>query len=650
MHQLFPGHGAGRRAASLLGAIAALIAGLVAASALAQPAAHRPASNAAAARPGQAAQTPAAQQPLPRTISRKCGRSKSSKRIRSRRSSRLRNGTIRTRYVYCSGRRVIRDTRQTVRTVPGATITLPGTSVTVPGPTQTVTGPTETVTGPTETVTGPTETVTGPTETVTTTVPVEVPEPPKPYRLTLLHNNDGESKMITGDSLLNYGGAARYKTRIDQLRAEAAAYSDADTVSGAKRKGTINVSSGDNFLAGLNYQGSVVAGRYYDAFAVARIGYDALTIGNHEFDFGPNRLADFIEDDPSESTFLTANLDFENEPRMDALADSGRVRHSTVIERGGDRIGVIGLTTPQIAFISSPGNTIIHGTDALGDQELADIVNAEVTDLEAQGVNKIIMSSHLQGIASEKALIPKLRGVDVVIAGGGDELLINPGQLKVNADNASGPYPDQAAQDADGRPVPVVTTQGEYRYVGRLMAEFDGDGHITSIDSASGPVRVSGNGADADVVSRNPQLVKEIDDPLLSFRAALDANIIATTDVHLDGRNSAGETIRRRETNLGNLVADAFWYTARRDAVAHGNPLPDVALTNGGGIRNSNVFPACPAFPGQHQRGRHVPRAAVRQHDRAGQRRHAQQVAPAARGRLPLAAGGRRATSRRSQA
>lgn len=399
--------------------------------------------------------------------------------------------------------------------------------------------------------------------------------PKKPLRLTLLHNNDAESKLLTGDSVANYGGVGRFKTVLDGLRAQADAYSDSQISSGTKRKGTVLVSSGDNFLAGLNLSASFTKGvPWYDSIAFNALGYDAATIGNHEFDFGPNRLADFIEG-TTDVPFLSANLDVSREARLDALADAGRIAPSTVVEVGADRVGVIGLTTPDITFVSSPGNKIRIL------KNLAAVANQQAARLRAAGVNKIILSSHLQGLANEEALIPQLRHVDVVIAGGGDELLANAGTpLVPGAGSPVGPYPKQVA-DLDGKTVPVVTTQGELRYVGRLTLEFDKWGTLRKIDTTrSGPVRVSGNAADADVVARDAQLVTDVEQPLIDYKAALDANIIATSEVLLNGGNP--DPIRLKESNLGNLVTDAYLHAAEKA----GRPS-DVAITNGGGIRTS---------------------------------------------------------------
>ena len=232
------------------------------------------------------------------------------------------------------------------------------------------------------------------------------------FRLTLLHNNDGESKLGTGDSVAGYGGAARFETVVERLRAEAAvAPVGRENRDKPKASGTLLVSSGDNFLAGLALLLGFQEGPPWpDAVVANALGYDAMTIGNHEFDFGQVRLAEYIAGVDDDIPFITANLGFEG-TALEDLADEGRIAPAAVVERDGERIGIIGLTTPDISSISSPGNVQIE-------RDLAPVVNGQVAALEARGVDKIIVSAHLQGIAADKALIPLVRGVDVWIAGG----------------------------------------------------------------------------------------------------------------------------------------------------------------------------------------------------------------------------------------
>jgi 5'-nucleotidase len=496
----------------------------------------------------------------PKSITRSCGSSRSSKRIRSRRSSTT-TTTLRVTTRYCNGRTLV----QLTRLVAGPKVPGPPVQVPVPGPTVTVPGPTVTVPGPT----------------------VEVPAKPveKTFRLTLLHNNDGESKYKPGDSTAGYGTISRFATVLGRLRSEASAFESDAEKAGAEGKGTVLVSSGDNFLAGLNQRASFARwdanqGSWFDSLALDLLGYDAATIGNHEFDFGPARLAQYIGG-TARTQFVSANTDMTDEPDLQALRASGKIADSTVVEKGGERVGIIGITPPETPSIASPGRVRFNA-------QVADVVNAEAKRLEASGVNKIVLSSHLQGLASDRALVPLLENVDIVIAGGGDDLLANPGTPLLPGATAVAPYPVRLT-DKTGREVPVVTTAGEYNYVGRLTATFDAQGHIVGTDAErSGPVRVSGTAADADVAAQNPTLKRAIEDPLVAFSAEADRTILGTSEVPLAGNNP--DPIRLKESNLGNLVADAFRYSVA-DGVGRGviaaNGLQTVGLVNGGGIRNN---------------------------------------------------------------
>ncbi len=396
------------------------------------------------------------------------------------------------------------------------------------------------------------------------------------FRLTILHNNDGESQLINaGEGLEDFGGIARFATFIRNLRNEAMQGSPAGV-----KLGVILVSSGDNFLAGPEFNASLQKGvPFYDSIGLDLINYDAIAIGNHEFDFGPEVLADFIAGFSS-PPFVSANLDFSGEPVLQSLVDAGKIVRSTIVVVNGERVGIVGATTPRLAFISSPRNVRV-------DPDVAGAVQREVDALSAQGVNKIILISHLQSVEEDLALIPQLRGIDVAVAGGGDELLANPNDRLIPGDeqNIVGPYP-LTATDADGNEIPVVTTSGNYKYVGRLIVEFDPNGAIIDIDATSGPIRVAGGNTD-DAVGPDPEIQAAVVDPVAAAVEALAQNIIGLTEVGLNGQRS---NIRTRETNEGNLIADALRFQATQVAPNFGAPLPDVALQNGGGIRNDSII------------------------------------------------------------
>jgi 5'-nucleotidase len=385
------------------------------------------------------------------------------------------------------------------------------------------------------------------------------------FELTILHVNDGESALLPTAS---DPGAARFVADLKSLQAEGNAPTPSTLPANAskrakevqqrlKPRAAITISSGDNYLSGprLNASLDSTEGTFYDALVYTEGGFDAITIGNHEFDLGPDLLADFIEA-AGDIPFVSANLDVSGEPRLAELEDEGRLAGSTVVEKAGRQIGVVGAIYEDLRSISSPRN--VTTTDA------AEAVQAEVDALTAAGVDIIILSSHLQSVASDVELIGEVTGIDAAIAGGGVERL--------------DPFP-ATATDADGNPVPVVTTVGNYRDIGRLVLRFDKEGEVIDVveeKSALLPVPLAGD--------RDPFVAANVEAPVSAYVASLAQNVLATTDVWLDGANPP---VRFRETNVGDLFTDAMMEAARDRAGEYGVGQADVTLLNSGGIRNN---------------------------------------------------------------
>lgn len=407
---------------------------------------------------------------------------------------------------------------------------------------------------------------------VATPVPTATPKP-ETFRLTILHNNDGESRLLhAGREREDFGGVARFAALVDKLRQEA---HDGGS-------GVLVLSAGDNYLAGPEFSASLARrpAPFYDIVALDLIGYDAVVLGNHEFDFGPDVLADAIAGSSSFAPFLSANLDFSGEPRLAALVAGGRIGSSTILTVNGEQVGVIGATTPGLRYLSIPRNVRVM-------EDVAAVVQREIDALLSVGVNKIVVVSHLQGVAGDLALAAALRGVDVMVAGGGDELLANAGDLLLpgDEDDVYGPYP-LVVTGADGSNVPVVVVPGQYTYVGRLTVEFDASGVVKAIDPASGPVRVAG-GDQPDAVEPHAAVHAQVVAPVTEFVEGLARTPVGVTEVPLDGQRRA---VRSQETNQGNLIADAILWQANALADRYSAPMAHVALQNGGGIRNDNVI------------------------------------------------------------
>ena len=238
------------------------------------------------------------------------------------------------------------------------------------------------------------------------------------------------------------------------------------------------------------------------------IGFDASAIGNHEFDLGSDFFESVIEEDVRGATladirwlgaqfpYLSANLDFSGDGDLGNLFTdeilrntefqlirwrrsqapmSPRFAPSTLIEQGGELIGVIGATTQILETISSPTGTTSTAGLTNDMAALAAVLQPQIDALIAEGTNKVVLVSHLQQISLEQELIGLLNGVDVVIAGGSDTVLANDDDTLRPGDVAANPYPI-VTTNADGDPAVIVSTNGEYSYVGQLVIDFNADG------------------------------------------------------------------------------------------------------------------------------------------------------------------------------
>ncbi|MGW5878489.1 bifunctional metallophosphatase/5'-nucleotidase [Nocardiopsis terrae] len=455
------------------------------------------------------------------------------------------------------------------------------------------------------------------------------------FTLTVLHGNDPESALLHASGEPDFGGAARYTTLLHQLRDS----ENAGTGAGADEaedRGVVTVNSGDLYLPGPEFAASQEEGApFYDAVAASHAGYDAVAMGNHEFDFGPDLYAEFIGELPEDTTVVAANVDVSGEPELAAHEASGRIAPSTVVQVQDERVGVVGALYPQLASISSPRDVVVN--------EVVGPVQAEVDRLTEDGVDKIILISHLQNITYEERVAQELSGVDAVVSGGGHEVMADEDEALVPGDEVTVhpgtgdplSYP-LLTEDAQGTEVPIVTAGANYKYVGRLVINFDAEGGLVSVSDRSGPVVVD------DSVEPHPEVDAQVTKPVTDHVAELSETEVAQSEVALDGTRDPG--VRTQETNLGNLMADSLLDTGVRNAEEYGVPEPQIGIQNGGGIRNSSVIPAGPvtaldtysiaAFANQVAVVPEIPRTQVKE-----LLEHGVSAAPAADGRFMQVAG-----------
>jgi len=416
--------------------------------------------------------------------------------------------------------------------------------------------------------------------------------------ITLLHVGDQESWLISsdGNTRSNYGGIDRLATVI------------ANAVTNAGANTVIKLNAGDALLPGPRFEASLDnlasahpdGGQdFYDTIAMRQIGFDATVFGNHEFDLGPTTAARFAE--ISGSTYLSVNLNFDATPEFIALKASGKVAPSKVItSNGGKKIGIIGATTPRLPSISSPGAVNLIGynpneTELQNLQSLIPIIQAEVNRLRnVEGVTTVILLSHLQSANNEiNVVIPGLSGIDLVVSGGGHELMRDADDLTIPQGIATtfNSHPVFAV-DSTAKSIPVVTSHFGNRYVGELDIEInDATGEMTGINSTR-MIRVTdvAVAGDPNAVTGNATVKANVVDPVLAYVTALNANVIGTTAVKLNGPTHTSCTpapctfvagVRNAETGLGNLIADAMRFAGKTD----------VAIQNGGGIRANIAAP-----------------------------------------------------------
>ncbi|MEP6987029.1 MAG: 5'-nucleotidase C-terminal domain-containing protein, partial [Chloroflexota bacterium] len=271
--------------------------------------------------------------------------------------------------------------------------------------------------------------------------------------------------------------------------------------------------------------------------------YDVMTVGNHEFDDGYDTLVKFV--DSLNFPIITSDVTFGPE-----LKD--KIKPYTILEVGGQKIGVIGLTPPDSATLSSPGPEVKFSDDLVG------IVQPIVDDLTKQGINKIMLLTHI-GLLVDEDLATKLSGVDLIVGGHSHSLLSNA------YTGAEGKYP-VIAQDKDGKNVYIVQAGSSLKFMGRLNVQWDKDGVVTS---ASGDTILLSR-----YITPETEMAKLVDE-LRAPITELTKQEIGETSVFLVGDR---KVCRVAECNLGNLITDAMRAYSKAQ----------IAIENGGGIR-SNV-------------------------------------------------------------
>ena len=358
-----------------------------------------------------------------------------------------------------------------------------------------------------------------------------------PDKLTILHSNDFHYRF---DPISKYdgpcssednaagecfGGIARMITAIAAARAE----------------------GGENQLlldAGDWFQGSLFYTQYGGDLAaefMTHLEYDAMAVGNHEFDDGPEGLSAFL--DQVSFPVLSDNIDVSGNNML-----AGKVGKSTVLEAGGEKIGIVSVLAEDTPETSSPGASVIFSP-------AVDAAQAEVDKLTADGVNKIILLTHV-GLSADMRLAEAVTGVDLIIGGHSHTLLSN------TNDRAAGSYPTEV------NGVPIVQAYAYGKYLGKVDITFDDAGEVTEISGE--PILLDASVAeDEAAVARMVELAAPLEE--------LRNKVVTSIDEPLGGDRSV---CRAQECSMGTLIADAMLARVADQGI-------QVAIQNGGGIRAS---------------------------------------------------------------
>jgi 5'-nucleotidase / UDP-sugar diphosphatase len=361
---------------------------------------------------------------------------------------------------------------------------------------------------------------------------------PEAYRVRIIHTNDHHARIepVMGGTppAPIHAGVSRRKTLIDAIHGEGG--------------NQLLIDAGDVFQGTLwftQYLGQADL-EFYNA-----LGYEAMAIGNHEFDKGQQPLADFIK--RAKFPVLSANIAIAADA---ASPIAGLFKPWIVKEVGGEKIGIFGLTTEETPVLSSPGPGIAF-------TNYIEAARKAVADLKAQGVNKVVALTHI-GVTFDRELARQVDGIQVII-GGHSHTPMGP---MVSPADPSRPYPE-VHPSPSGKPVIVATDWEWGRWLGDLTIGFDANGDITSVLAAR-PTEVAAS------LEPDPGYEARIG-VLAQPLTALRSQQVGEAAVALNG---ARADVRTKETNLGNLIADGMLEKARPAGA-------QVAIMNGGGIRTS---------------------------------------------------------------
>ena len=372
--------------------------------------------------------------------------------------------------------------------------------------------------------------------------------PPKDFTLSIMHNNDIHS---------NLNNIPKTITAIKEYR--------------NTKPNALLLNAGDVFSGTLyfnTFEGEA------DLALMKLMGYDAMTLGNHEFDLGSSEqghqaLVDFIQG--ANFPIVSSNIDFSKDEKFTGLfsdlisskPEEGKIYNGIVKEIDGEKVGIFGLTTAETKDISSPGS--LEFEDYLEEAEKA------VKAFEGMGVNKIVALTHIgyddnPAVDNDLSLAKLVDGIDVIVGGHSHTELKSP--VIVDQD-----------ENGETKDKTVIVQAYQYNsYLGTLDVKFDAQGKVVTADGEL--VSIGAQAEDEEAVA----VLKPFKDKVNEVSAeeiGVTLKEALTTPRSSDAGNTTGVSVRNSETILGNIITDGMLAKSKKST----NKEVIMAVQNGGGIR-----------------------------------------------------------------
>lgn len=343
-----------------------------------------------------------------------------------------------------------------------------------------------------------------------------------PFTLSLLHTNDTHAYVEQFPKLI---------TAVNELRSQ--------------KENSLLLNAGDVFSGTLYFRQYLGLA---DLYFMNQLGFDAMTLGNHEFDKDSATLANFIKQ--AEFPIVSSNVNMAKDADLGPIfntsiggtSEQGEIFPAIIKEVDGEEVGIFGVTTEDTVLLANPGDEIVF-------ENAVEKANETVEMLEAQGVDKIIAISHL-GYQPDLEFAEQVDGIDVIVGGHSHTKLDAPVVVEKE------------------EPTLIVQANEYLKYLGVLDVTFDENGVIANYTGELKDINTYTEDAAAKAK------LAEYKAPLTE----LQKQVVGSTSVALNGERADA---RSKETNLGNLIADGMAAKANEFIPTY------IAMQNGGGIRAS---------------------------------------------------------------